>query len=75
MLLTKAFSKKTRLAENEGFGATTPDPSPFRDAASPLSTPSRVKPSLRAQRSNPASPKTSWIASSQALLAMTANPA
>jgi hypothetical protein len=29
MFYTKAFSKKTRLTENEGFGATTPDPSPF----------------------------------------------
>ena len=29
MFFAKAFSKKTRLTENEGFGATTPGPSPF----------------------------------------------
>jgi hypothetical protein len=29
MPYTKAFSKKTRLLENEGSGATTPDPSPI----------------------------------------------
>jgi hypothetical protein len=27
--LSEAFSKKTRLTENEGFGANTPDPSPI----------------------------------------------
>jgi len=38
MLLTKAFSKKTRLKENEGFGVTCRTPRHFRTASQPLAT-------------------------------------
>src|SRR5205807_6079490 len=37
MSMTKAVSNKTRITENEGFGAHTPDPSPFRVRSSDVS--------------------------------------
>src|SRR5258708_39463729 len=34
-VLAKAFSKKTRVTENEGFGVNAPDPSPFSGTVIP----------------------------------------